>query len=160
MFIIIVFWLGSDWPSSHLLPSFTYFPTHALFLPSSFISLSYFIIAVAMRERLGKYSCMSSPFLKAILNATLFFRETRWSFKSKCCLSKINCSNYYYSCQYKYNLTINCVLLLLIFLFVYFFYYWGTTPGGSEWILRVGDYVDNSFAALGSSHPREVRLEL
>ena len=34
------------------------------------------------------------------------------------------------------------------------------SPGGSEWIISLGDYVDNSFAALGSSEPREVRLEL
>ena len=33
-------------------------------------------------------------------------------------------------------------------------------PGGSGWIISVGDYADNSFAALGSSGPREVRLEL
>ena len=33
-------------------------------------------------------------------------------------------------------------------------------PWGSEWIISVGDYVDNSFNALGSSDPREVRLEL
>ena len=33
-------------------------------------------------------------------------------------------------------------------------------PGGGEWIISVGDYVDNSFTALGSSDPREVRLEL
>ena len=33
-------------------------------------------------------------------------------------------------------------------------------PGGSEWIISVGDYVDNSFTALGSSDPNEVRLEL
>ena len=34
------------------------------------------------------------------------------------------------------------------------------SPGGSEWIISVGDYVDNSFTALGSSNPREVRLKL
>ena len=34
------------------------------------------------------------------------------------------------------------------------------SPQGAEWIISVGDYVDNSFTALGSSHPREVRLEL
>ena len=28
---------------------------------------------------------------------------------------------------------------------------------GSEWIISVGDYVDNSFSALGSSDPREAR---
>ena len=33
-------------------------------------------------------------------------------------------------------------------------------PEGSEWIISIGDYVDNSFTALGSSYPREVRLEL
>ena len=33
-------------------------------------------------------------------------------------------------------------------------------PGGSGWIISVGDYEDNSFAALGSSEPGEVRLEL
>ena len=33
-------------------------------------------------------------------------------------------------------------------------------PGSSEWIISVGDYVDNSFTALGSSDPGEVRLEL
>ena len=35
-----------------------------------------------------------------------------------------------------------------------------TLPGGSEWIISVGDNVNNSFTALGSSDPREVRLEL
>ena len=34
------------------------------------------------------------------------------------------------------------------------------SPGGSEWIISIGDYVDNSLTALGSSDPREVRLEL
>ena len=29
-------------------------------------------------------------------------------------------------------------------------------PVGSEWIISVADYVDNSFAALGSSDPWEV----
>ena len=33
-------------------------------------------------------------------------------------------------------------------------------PGGSEWIISEGDHVDNSFTALGSSDPGEVRLEL
>ena len=33
-------------------------------------------------------------------------------------------------------------------------------PGISGSIISVGDYVDNSFTALGSSDPREVRLEL
>ena len=33
-------------------------------------------------------------------------------------------------------------------------------PRGSKWIISVGDYADNSFAALGSSDSREVILEL
>ena len=33
-------------------------------------------------------------------------------------------------------------------------------PGGGERIISVRDYVDNSFTALGSSDPREVRFEL
>ena len=39
-------------------------------------------------------------------------------------------------------------------------YYINNPPGGSEWIISIGDYVDYSFTALGSSDPREVRLEL
>ena len=34
------------------------------------------------------------------------------------------------------------------------------SPGGSEWIISVGDYADNSFTVLGSSDRREVSLEL
>ena len=33
-------------------------------------------------------------------------------------------------------------------------------PGGSGWIISVGGYADNSFAAFGSSDPREGTLEL
>ena len=33
-------------------------------------------------------------------------------------------------------------------------------PGDSKWIISVGDYVDNSFTALGSSYPTKVRLKL
>ena len=50
--------------------------TH-LFLHSSYVSLSYFIIAVPMRECLGKHPCMSSLFLIAILNGTCFLREAK-----------------------------------------------------------------------------------
>ena len=48
-----------------------------LFLSSSSVSLSYFILAVSMRECLGKHSCMSSPFPIAILNGTFFFRSVK-----------------------------------------------------------------------------------
>ena len=41
---------------------FTFSILTPLFLLSSSVSLSYFILAVPMRECLGKHSCMSSPF--------------------------------------------------------------------------------------------------
>ena len=43
------------------------------FVPSSSVSLSYFIFVVPMRECLGKHSRMCSPFPIAILNGTSFF---------------------------------------------------------------------------------------
>ena len=46
-----------------------------LFLPTSSVSLSYFVLAVPMRKCLRKHSCMSSPFPIAILNGTFFFRS-------------------------------------------------------------------------------------
>ena len=72
MFIIIVFGLGNDRPSG--LPFFVpclpfYILTH-LSITSSSISLSYFIVAVRMRESLGKHSFMSSSFRIAMLNGT------------------------------------------------------------------------------------------
>ena len=42
-------------------------------IPSSSVSLAYSVLAVPMRECLGKHSCMSSPFPLAILNGTCFF---------------------------------------------------------------------------------------
>ena len=44
-----------------------------LILPFSSVSLSYFVLAVPMRQCLGKYLCMNSPFLIAILNCACFF---------------------------------------------------------------------------------------
>ena len=44
-----------------------------LFLSSSSVTLSYFILAVPMRECLGKHWCMSSSIPIAILNGTCFF---------------------------------------------------------------------------------------
>ena len=74
MFLIIVFFVLII-----VLHSFFSFPLYFfrhLRLSShflSFVSLSYFILAVPMRECLGKYSCMSSRFNIAILNSTYFF---------------------------------------------------------------------------------------
>ena len=64
MFIFIVYWLGRDKPSGILF----------CFVPTSLLStLTYFIFAVQMRERLGKHSCMCSSFPIPILNGTCFF---------------------------------------------------------------------------------------
>ena len=38
---------------------------------------SYFVLAVPMRECLGKHLCMSSPCPIAILNGTFLFREVK-----------------------------------------------------------------------------------
>ena len=66
--------IGCDRPSGHLyfVPALLFFILTPLFLPSSSVSLSYFILAIPMRKCLGKHSCMSSPFLIGILNGTLF----------------------------------------------------------------------------------------
>ena len=61
MFIIIVFWLGCDrLLGLFFVPTFLLAILTPLFLPPSFVSLSYFILAVPMHECLGKHSCMSS----------------------------------------------------------------------------------------------------
>ena len=75
LFIIIVFWLGCDRPSGLLLfvPALLLSILTPIFLPSSFVSLSYFVFALPMRECLGKHSCMSSPWPTAILNGIFFF---------------------------------------------------------------------------------------
>ena len=48
-----------------------------LFLPSSSVSLSYFIFAVPIRESFGKHACMSSSCPIAILNGTCFLRAVQ-----------------------------------------------------------------------------------
>ena len=86
MCLNILFWLSSD----RLSGFFTSFHAHGtLYLLRVFHYLIYyyyyyylFILAVQMRECLGKHSCMSSPFPIAILNDTFIFRETRLSFRS------------------------------------------------------------------------------
>ena len=77
--IIIVFWLGCDRPTGPLLfvPALLLSILTPLFLPSSSVSLSYFVLAFPMRECLGKHSCMSSSFPIAILNGTFLFREAK-----------------------------------------------------------------------------------
>ena len=72
---IIVFRLRCDRPSGLLLfvPAVLFSTLMPLFCPSSAVSLSYLILAVPVRECLGKHSCMSSQFPIAILNGTSSF---------------------------------------------------------------------------------------
>ena len=58
-------------------------------LPSSFVSLSYFILAVPTRECLGKHPCMRSPCPIAMLNGTFLFREAKWSVWAEASSTKI-----------------------------------------------------------------------
>ena len=74
LFIINGFLLGFDRPSGLLLfePVFL-LSIPAPFFPSSSVSLSYFILAVPMRECLGKHACKSSPCPIVIMNGTFLF---------------------------------------------------------------------------------------
>ena len=74
--IIIVFWLWCGRLSGLLFfrpPALLFSILTHLFLPPSSVSLSYFILAVPIRECLGKHSCMSSLFPIATLNGTSSF---------------------------------------------------------------------------------------
>ena len=53
-------------------PAFLFTIFTPLFLHPSSVSLFLFILAVPMRKCFGKHSCMSSPFLIAILNGIFF----------------------------------------------------------------------------------------
>ena len=90
MFINIVLRFTSDRLSGPLFfaPALLLSMLTALFLPSSSVSLSYFILAVPMRERLGKHSYMSSQFPIAILNGTSFF--SLWCKSNKTCPTDTN----------------------------------------------------------------------
>ena len=71
-----------DKPSRLLffLPAFLFSILTPLFLPTSSVSLTYFILVVPMHECLGKHSCMSSTFpigYIAILNSTSFFHSVK-----------------------------------------------------------------------------------
>ena len=66
--------LHGDWTVLLSFVSAVLLSTFVLFLPSSFVSLSNFYLAVPMHGCLGKHSCMSSPFPIAILNGTCSLR--------------------------------------------------------------------------------------
>ena len=90
MFIIVVVWLGCDRPSGlqFFVPALVFSILRPLFLTSSFVSLSYFILVVHMHECLGKHSCMSFSFAIAILNAAFLFRSVRATNTSKLSATK------------------------------------------------------------------------
>ena len=73
MFINIVFRLGSDRPSGlfSFVPVLLLSILTPLFLPSASVSLSYFILAVLLRQCLEH----SFPIPIAILNSTFFFAK-------------------------------------------------------------------------------------
>ena len=75
MFIIIVFWLGYDGPAGLLffVPALLLSILTPLVLPSSSVSLSYFVLAVLMCECLGKHSWMSCPISYSHADWYLFF---------------------------------------------------------------------------------------
>ena len=64
----------------------------------------------------------------------------------------------YFKCNYHSKTVFLKFCVISPAIYVPFFLY--HSLGGSEWIISAGDYVDKSFTALGSSDPREVRLEL
>ena len=66
--------LHGDWTGLLSFLSAVLLSTFILLLPSSSVSLSNFYLAVPMRGCLGKHSCMSSPFPRAILNGTCSLR--------------------------------------------------------------------------------------
>ena len=72
MFIIIVFGFGSNRPSGPFFscPLYLIFSTLRLLFSPSSVSLYYFILAIQMRECLGKFTSTSSTF--PILNGTFF----------------------------------------------------------------------------------------
>ena len=55
-----------------------------LFIPSSSVSLSYFILAVPMRKCSGEHSCLSSIFHVALLNDTFFSASQNSSCFGRC----------------------------------------------------------------------------
>ena len=67
--------VGCDRPSGLLLfvPALLLSILTSLFLPSSSVSLCYFVLTFPMRECFGKHSYMSSQCPIAILNGTLLF---------------------------------------------------------------------------------------
>ena len=125
-----------------------------LFLSSSSVSLSYFILIVPMDECLGKHSCKSSPFPIATLNGTFFF----------CSVKAMN--------NWKQN-TIKQILLLLLLLLLlliefkcfcwilelslnfraFIGFHWvdvQSTPQDQKWVNAVAELLHESDLVLNS----------
>ena len=119
-----------------------------------------------MRECLGKHSCMSSPCPIDILNATASFltvqlqvhyeNPARYGKNTDALVNLITKLNSSFRLQFLRLCCNRCAEALVVNMNSLL----NRPPGGSGWIISVGDYVNNSFTALGSSDPREVRLEL
>ena len=70
-------WSASNTSAGTLLLLLTTLPSifAPLFLPSTSVSVSYFILAVPMRECFGNHSCASPQFPVAILTDTVFLKK-------------------------------------------------------------------------------------
>ena len=90
LFIIIVFWFGCDRPSGLLLLLSMLTP---LFLPSLSVSLCYFVLAVPMRECLGKTLVHEFPMSYSYTEWYLPFSRGEIVYRPKLCLSKSNLTN-------------------------------------------------------------------
>ena len=85
------------------------------FLPSFYVSLSYFILAVPMRKCQGKHACMSFTFPIAILKCPCFFSTVQLHVHGVC--SAIDLLSIVFSHYYTDVFCDRCVLWLLQFSF-------------------------------------------
>ena len=98
----------------------------SLFLLSFSVSLSYFILAVPMRECLGKHSFMSSPFSIAILNATFFLaKRDDWNGWRIACQKLTNNNNNNNNNENNILSPIICILYFIVTILycVYYIYF-------------------------------------
>ena len=139
MFIIIVFCLGCDRPSGLLLfvRALLLSILTLLFLPSSSVSLSYFVLAVPMRECLRKHSCMGS---------LMSYSHTEWYLPFFAKLKLIVCNlgrSFVYQNQIKLNYTIN---INISFFYCYVWRIsWRYNDIFDAYLQTIAFYIDRNF---------------
>ena len=89
------------------------------FVPTSSVALSYFILAVQIRECLGKHMGMSSSFPIAILNGTCFFPTVQLQVYNVCSIrrEKVEMLVHLYTYTSKLN-SFNVYFLFLVDVFI------------------------------------------